>query len=270
MLKHRLIPCLFLRNGVLVQSRGFKRYQMLGNPVVAVDRYNQWGVDELIYIDITPGAYSGLNREDVASPSRNNILDIIRDVSKKCFMPLTFGGGVRTLKDIGDRLACGADKVTVNTAALDDPKFISEGAKEYGSQCIILSIDVKRAEDGSCRVVRSGKAMTDLDVIEWAKKAEGLGAGEIFLNSVDRDGSGQGYDLELVRTVARSVNVPVIACGGVGNWDHLVEGVRQGEASAVAAANIFSYKEQSIIEAKQYLIKSGLNFRPDGAGEGVK
>lgn len=264
MLKHRLIPCLFLRNGGLVQSRGFKRYQLLGNPVIAVDRYNQWGVDELIYIDITPGDYSGLQRDDVAAPHRTNILDIIHDVSKKCFMPLTFGGGIRVLDDIGKRLAKGADKVTVNSVAVDRPGFISDAAREFGSQCIILSIDAKLNADGKYVVMRGGKAATPLDPVEWAKRGEELGAGEIFLNSVDRDGSGLGYDVELIKCVSDAVNIPVIACGGVGQWQHLVEGIQAGGASAVAAANIFSYKEQSILEAKQYLVGAGLNFRADG------
>jgi cyclase len=264
MLKHRLIPCLFLRNGVLVQSRSFKRYQLLGNPIVAVDRYNQWGVDELVYIDMTPGAYAGIGRDDVAMHGKGNILDIIRDVSKKCFMPLTFGGGIRTLEDIGKRLSVGADKVTVNTVAVDNPQFIYESAKEFGSQCIILSIDAKLNDQGQHMVMKGGKTATDLEVVAWAKKGEELGAGEIFLNSVDRDGTAQGYDLELIKKVADSVNIPVIACGGVGNWEHMAEGITKGGASAVAAANIFSYKEQSILEAKTFLVQAGLNFRSEG------
>ncbi|MDZ4677669.1 MAG: imidazole glycerol phosphate synthase cyclase subunit [Oligoflexia bacterium] len=264
MLKHRMIPCLFLRNGVLVQSRSFKRYQLLGNPIVAVDRYNQWGVDELVYIDMTPGAYAGIGRDDVALHGRTNILDIIKDVSKKCFMPLTFGGGIRTLEDIGQRLSVGADKITVNTIAVDRPEFISESAKEFGSQCIILSIDAKLNEQGKHIVMRGGKTATELDVVEWAKKGEELGSGEIFLNSVDRDGTAQGYDIELIKKVSDAVNIPVIACGGVGNWGHLAEGITNGGASAVAAANIFSYKEQSILEAKKFLVDAGLNFRSEG------
>jgi len=264
MLKHRLIPCLFLRNGALVQSRGFKRYQMLGNPIVAVDRYNQWGVDELVYIDISPGEYTGLNREDVAIHARTNILDIIRDVSKKCFMPLTFGGGIRTLANIGERLSVGADKVTVNTAAVDRPAFISDAAREFGSQCIVLSIDAKKLEDGRYIVMKGGKTATELDVVAWAKQGVELGAGEIFLNSVDRDGTQQGYALDLIKQVTDAVTIPVIACGGVGTWEHMAEGITQGGASAVAAANIFSYKEQSILEAKKFLVAAGLNFRPEG------
>ena len=196
--------------------------------------------------------------------ARTNILDIIRDVSKKCFMPLTFGGGVRTLEDIGNRLSVGADKVTVNTAAVERPEFISEGAKEFGSQCIILSIDAKRTEAGGYTVMKGGKIATDLDVVKWACQGESMGAGEIFLNSVDRDGTLQGYDLGLIRKVTDAVNIPVIACGGVGTWQHLAEGVTQGGALAVAAANVFSYKEQSILEAKKFLVDAGLNFRSEG------
>lgn len=264
MVKNRLIPCLFLRKGMLVQSRGFKRYQLLGNPLVAVDRYNQWGVDELVYIDITPGIYNEQARDDVAIKQHGDILEIIRAVSKRCFMPLTFGGGVRTLDDIGSRLSNGADKVTVNTKAVEDPDFITAAAREFGAQCIILSLDCTRAADGTYKVVKGGRATTDLDAIVWAKRAEELGAGEIFLNSVDRDGTGKGYDLELVKAVSTAVKIPVIACGGVGEWRHLVEGITQGEASAVAAANVFSYKEQSIIEAKRYMVEAGLNVRKLG------
>ncbi len=264
MLKNRLIPCLFLRNGVLVQSRQFKRYQLIGNPIVSVDRYNQWGVDELIYIDITPGQYQGLQREDIAIHNMGSILDIIYKVSKKCFMPLTFGGGIRTLNDIEKRLSKGADKVTINTAAIDNPNFITESAKEFGSQCIILSIDAKLTPEKKYQVMKGGKIATDLIAAEWAKKGEELGAGEIFINSIDRDGSGLGYDIELIKSVTSQANIPVIACGGVGEWKHLSEGLTVGKADAVSAANIFCYKEQSILEAKRYLLDDGMNVRPEG------
>jgi cyclase len=229
-----------------------------------VDRYNQWGVDELIYIDISPGTYNQVTRADLATPFRDNILDIIKDVSKRCFMPLTFGGGIRTLDDIQARLSRGADKVTINTKAVEDPNFISQSAKQFGSQCIIVSIDAKRSGERTHIVYKGGREATSLNVVDWAKTCEELGAGEIFLNSIDCDGAFKGYDLELIKKVSEKVNIPVIACGGVGEWQHLVDGVNIGKASAVAAANAFSHKEQSLIDAKRFMYKAGVNVRKEG------
>lgn len=259
MLKKRLIPVLLLRNGVIVQSKGFKKYQSLGSPTAAVERLSSWASDELIYLDISNTPVYDLKRDDLNFPKFKSILDIIRLVASKCFMPLTFGGGIRTLDDIYHRLKSGADKVTLNTKAVDRPEFIEECSKEFGSQCIVVSIDARRLRD-KWIVYKGGRAPTDLLPDKWAKIAEEQGAGEVLLNSIDRDGSGMGYDVELIHAVSSSVSIPVIALGGVGNWQHFEEGLKTA-ASAVAAANIFHYTENSIYNAKKYLYDRGNNVR---------
>ena len=261
MTKLRMIPCLLLRNGRLVQSRGFSRYQVIGSPTAAAKRLNVWASDELVYLDISPDSNYDLRRNDLNYPNRGTFLDIIRDVAKGTFMPMTVGGGVRTIEDIRDRLAAGADKVTINSKAIDEPAFITDAAGVFGSQCVVVSIDAKQRPEGGWQVYRGGRTPSPLDAVAWAREAEQRGAGEIFLNSIDRDGMGTGYDLDLVRAVCEAVTIPVIACGGVGNWDHLAEGLRAG-ASAVAAANIFQYTEQSVLQAKRHLYDAGLDVRP--------
>jgi cyclase len=259
MLKNRLIPVLLLRNGVIVQSKGFKRYQSLGSPTAAVERLSSWASDELIYIDISPSPVYDLKRDDLNHPKFESIQEIIKLVASKCFMPLTFGGGIRTLEDIYRRLKAGADKVTLNSKALDHPEFIGECAREFGSQCIVISIDAKRFGD-KWVVYKGGKTPTDVLPTVWAKKVEECGAGEILLNSIDRDGSGSGYDVDLIHEVSASVSIPVIALGGVGAWQHFEEGLKT-KASAVAAANIFHYSENSIYNAKKHLYDNGYNVR---------
>lgn len=259
MLKKRLIPVLLLRNGVIVQSKGFKRYQSLGSPSAAVERLSSWASDELIYLDISPSPVYDLKRDDLNYPKFDSILEIIQLVASKCFMPLTFGGGIRTLDDIYRRLKAGADKVTLNTKAIDHPEFIGDCAREFGSQCIVISIDTRR--DGEKWVVyKGGRTPTDMLPAVWARKAEEQGAGEILLNSIDRDGTGTGYDVELINEVSDAVSIPVIVLGGVGNWQHFEDGLKT-KASAVAAANIFHYSENSIYEAKKYLYERGYNVR---------
>lgn len=262
MLKIRLIPVLLLRNGILVQSRQFRRYQPLGNPVTIVHRLNVWTADELIYLDISPPAPSESEELQGFNQKSIDILQIIKIVSEAAFMPLTFGGKIRTIDDIRQRLAAGADKVTLNTRAIEDPDFISKSAKIFGSQCIVVSIDVKINENGNYEVMTErGRVSIGMDPVMWAKEVESRGAGEIFLNSIDRDGTGKGYDLNLIRQVSDAVSIPVIACGGVGKWEHFAEGILYGHASAVAAANIFHYTEQSVWNAKKYLYEKGLNVR---------
>ncbi len=262
MLKKRLIPCLFLKNGFLVRSELFKHHQLLGNAIHQVDRFNAWDVDELIYIDISDDDNYNIGREDLKMKGENNVLDILESVSKSCFMPLTFGGRIKSIDDIRQRLKRGADKITLNTKAIEEPLFISEAARIFGSQCIIVSIDVVRHECGSCEVVydharkHSGKSP-----VEWALEAERLGAGEIFLNSVDRDGTGKGYDIDLVRSVAQTVSIPVIACGGVGQFKHFGQGIIEGKADAVAAGNIFHFTELSARQARKQLIRMGVDVR---------
>jgi len=265
MLKNRLIPVLFLKHGWLVRSEQFRYHQNLGNPLTQVGRYNTWNVDELIYIDITPDDHYDILRDDLGGVGYENprdILDIIRLVSKECFMPLTFGGKIRTLEDIRRRLALGADKVTINTQALADPSFITAAAEEFGSQAIIVSIDVLKNDDGTYEVyTQLGQEPTGRTPATWAKEVEERGAGEIFLNSIDRDGMANGYDLDLIRRVVDNTHIPVIACGGVGKHQDFARGIIEGGASAVAAGNIFHFKEMSYPLAKKDLKKVGLNVR---------
>ncbi len=263
MLKNRLIAVLYLKNGFLVRSEGFDLHQRLGNPVAQVTRYNAWDVDELIYIDISRKRDYDLNRDDLGGvENARSIEEIIPIVAKKCFMPLTFGGWIRTLDDISLRMSLGADKVTINTQALADPEFITAAAQRFGSQAIVVSIDALCHEDGRHEVFSGwGKEATGRRPEEWAMEAEERGAGEIFINSIDRDGSAKGYDLELIRKVTEVTGIPVIACGGVGRHAHFKEGLEQGGASAVAAGNIFNFKEMSYVLAKRYLRKDGLNVR---------
>jgi cyclase len=262
MLKKRLIPCLFLKNGFLVRSEQFKQHQLLGNAVHQVERFNAWQVDELIYIDITEDDVYDTRRDDTKFKSEGNILNILEAVSKTCFMPLTFGGRIRTVQDIHDRLSRGADKITINTKAIEDPGFITESSKIFGSQCIIVSIDLKELDNGNYEVYYNhGKTPTGLNPVEWAREVERLGAGEIFLNSIDRDGMAEGYDLEIIKEVAEAVKIPVIACGGVGQFKHLAEGIQHGKADAVSAGNIFHFTELSTKRARKELVKAGVDVR---------
>lgn len=262
MLKNRLIPVVLLRNGVVVQSKGFRRYQILGNPFTVVQRLSDWAADELIYLDISKEPNYDLKRDDLNFPNRKTILEILKDVSQKCFMPLTFGGGIRTIEDAAVRLSSGADKVAINTQALLHPDFISDLAREFGSQCIVVSIDAFKKSENDWEVYREGRKIpTGKSPTEWAVEVEQCGAGEIFINSIDRDGMGCGYDHDLVNRVSKAVNIPVIACGGVGSWQHLADGLKQAGASAVSAANIFHYSENSVYKAKKFLFDQGLNVR---------
>ena len=264
MLKTRLIPVLLLKNGLIVRSEGFTYHQIIGDATTQLERYNSWGVDELIYLDISREEVYDVRREDakIKTQGRATILEIITVVSKSCFMPLTFGGRIRTLEDIRGRLERGADKVTLNTGAVEDPGFITEAANTFGNQCIVVSIDVKRAPDGRDKVfTHGGRRETDHDPVAWARAAEARGAGEILLNSIDRDGTATGYDLELIQRVADAVQIPVIACGGVGQPSHFAEGAFTGRASALAAANIFHFTELSYKRAKRHLAKAGLDVR---------
>lgn len=262
MKKNRVIPVLLLRNGWLVQSKQFKRYQNLGNPISAVKRLSEWGSDELIYLDISSGDTHDMRRDDLGHPNRNSVFEIIEDVSKAAFMPITVGGRIRSLQDIEKRLALGADKIAINTIALDQPQFIEQAAKEFGAQCVVVSIDVK-LNDGMHKVMRAGaREVTAHTALAWARQVEQLGAGEILLNSVDRDGMKNGYDLDLLGQISTDIKIPIIACGGVGEWEHFAQALQQTGVDAVAAANIFHYSDQSVYLAKKYLFEKGLNVRP--------
>jgi len=251
MLKTRLIPCLVLKGNMLVQSIGFKRYLPIGRPEIAIEYFMNWDVDEIILLDITA------TRE-----GRKPNLELIKFLSKKCFLPFAVGGGIRSIDDVRDVLKAGADKVSINTSAVTNPELIKESAKAFGSQAIVVSMDVKMNTSNKYEIfIDSGRKATDLEPAEFAKKMESLGAGEIFLNSIDRDGMKNGYDLEMVRNVSDAVNIPIIACGGVGRMEHFVEGAIKGHASAVSAANIFQHIEQSTIIAKAILKKYGVDVR---------
>ncbi|MBU1040852.1 MAG: imidazole glycerol phosphate synthase cyclase subunit [Proteobacteria bacterium] len=264
MLKHRLIPVLFLKDGFLVRSESFTVHQNIGNPVAQVERYNSWNVDELIYIDISEVNVYSAKRCDMgnAQDLPANVSELVSIVARRCFMPLSFGGGIRTLEEIRARLSLGADKVTLNTLAVEDPEFITAAAHRFGSQAIIVSIDVKRHDDDSLEVYSDrGTRATGLSPDVWAQEAERRGAGEILLNSITRDGKAAGYDLDLVRRVVTATGIPVIACGGAGSYSDFAEAVTRGGASAAAAGNIFHFKELAYPLAKKHLKSAGLNFR---------
>jgi imidazoleglycerol phosphate synthase cyclase subunit len=264
MTRPRLIPVLLLKHGVIVRSQLFEVHQVIGNPMSTVERYSQWNVDELVLLDISRGEKGhDLRRDDLHQQyPGDTAIDVLRAVAKVCFMPLTFGGRIRALEDIAVRLAAGADKVTLNTAALADPGFVERAARRFGAQCIVVSIDARRHADGRYEVFADGgRQPTRRTPADWAREAERLGAGEILLNSIDRDGSGAGYDLDLVRSVTRAVSVPVVACGGAGRYDHFPEAIRSG-AAAAAAANIFHFFELSYPHAKRACLDAGVPMRP--------
>ena len=264
MKKNRLIPVLLLKNGWLVQSKGFNRYQNLGNPTTAVKRISEWGSDELIYLDISKDDEYDIRRNDQNYPNRQSFLEIIEDVSKVTFMPITIGGKINSLEDIEKRLKQGADKISLNTEAIIHPNFISIAAKEFGSQCIVISIDAKKNKENYYVYNNKLSSLSRIKVLEFSKIIEDMGAGEILLNSVDQDGMGRGYDLNLIKLVSNSVKIPVIACGGVGDWPHFQEAFEETKTDAVAAANIFHYRDQSVYLAKKYLYENNSNVRkPD-------
>jgi len=254
MLTARIIPCLDVKDGRVVKGINFVSLRDAGDPVEQARVYDQAGADELCFLDIA-----------ASHEKRDIMLDVVRQTAEVCFMPLTVGGGVRSTDDIRTLLLAGADKVAINTAAVEDPDFVRAGAEKFGSQCIVVAVDAKRNAAGGFEVfTHGGRAPTGLDALDWVKRLAALGAGEILLTSMDRDGTRQGYDLELTRAVADSLTIPVIASGGVGVLDHLVEGIRDGHASAVLAASIFHFGEHTIAEAKAHMAAAGVPVRPAG------
>ena len=252
MLKARIIPCLDVKDGRVVKGVQFVDLVDAGDPVEQARVYDQAGADELCFLDITA------SHED-----RRTIFDVVSRTAEQCFMPLTVGGGVRTLADIRELLLAGADKVSINTAAVQRPEFVAEAAEKFGVQCIVVAVDAKATQPGRWEVfTHGGRRPTGIDVVEWARRMVDLGAGELLLTSMDRDGTGQGFDLGLTRAVSDAVTVPVIASGGVGTLDHLVEGIRDGHASAVLAASIFHFGTYTIAEAKACLAQAGIPVRP--------
>ncbi len=262
MKKRRLIPVLLLKNGWLVQSKGFKQHQNLGNPVTAVRRLSEWASDELIYLDISRDDSYDLKRDDQGYPNRQTIFEIIEDVSKVAFMPITVGGRIRKLEDIERRLSVGADKVAFNTQAIECPDFVSEAARRFGSQCIVISVDVKLIDGKYIVFTHGGQTETRWVAEDWVHVLEQQGAGEILINSMDRDGRRTGYDISLLNLVSERVKIPVIALGGVGDWSHFAEALLQTKVDAVAAANIFHFVDQSVYLAKKHLYEQGLLVRP--------
>ena len=251
MLAKRIIPCLDVTGGRVVKGVNFVELRDAGDPVEIAARYNEQGADELTFLDIT-----------ATSDGRDLILHIIEAVASQVFIPLTVGGGVRTVEDVRRLLNAGADKVSMNTAAVNDPRLVADASAKVGSQCIVVAIDAKQTSPGKWEVfTHGGRKNAGLDAIEWARNVTELGAGEILLTSMDRDGTRNGFDLELTRRVAEAVVVPVIASGGVGNLQHLADGVQQGKADAVLAASIFHYGEYTVRQAKEYMKSRGIEVR---------
>ena len=250
MLKNRIIPCLDVKNGRVVKGINFVDLKDAGDPVEQARIYSDNGADEICFLDIT-----------ASNENRDTIYEVVKETSKRCFVPLTVGGGVRSVADINKLLNCGADKVSINTAAVQNPNVVIDSSKKFGSQCIVVAIDAKKNDKSWEIFTHGGRNSTGIDAIEFAILMEKNGAGEILVTSMDRDGTQKGYDIDLMSSISSSVNIPVIASGGVGNLDHLAEGIKTGKASAVLAASIFHYGKYSIKEAKEYLDSKGIPVR---------
>ncbi|MBU0628947.1 MAG: imidazole glycerol phosphate synthase subunit HisF [Nanoarchaeota archaeon] len=253
MLAKRIIPCMDVRDGRVVKGINFVNIKDAGDPVELAEEYNKQGADELVFLDIT-----------ASSDKRDTMVNVVSEVAKKVFIPFTVGGGIRSVEDMRKILNAGADKISVNTAAVENPSLINEGALKFGSQCIVLAIDAKKnpkMKNGFEVYTYGGRKPTGIDAISWAKKGEKLGAGEILLTSMDRDGTKKGFDLELTKKISGSVNIPVIASGGVGNLEHFVEAFTKGKADAALAASIFHYKEYTVKDIKDYCRKEKVVVR---------
>ncbi len=249
MLKNRIIPCLDVKKGRVVKGINFVDLKDAGDPVEQAKIYSDGGADEICFLDIT-----------ASNENRDTIYDVVDKTSKKCFVPLTVGGGVRSVEDINKLLNCGADKVSINTAAVQSAKVVADSSRKFGSQCIVVAIDAKRNDAGWEIFTHGGRNPTGINALEFAVKMEKCGAGELLVTSMDKDGTQSGYDIELMQKISSAVNIPVIASGGVGTLDHLVEGIKSG-ASAVLAASIFHYGTYSVNEAKQYLASKDIPVR---------
>ena len=248
----RIIPCLDVNNGRVVKGVNFVNLTDAGDPVAVAAAYDKAGADEVVFLDIT-----------ASSDGRKTVVDMVRNVAKEVFIPFTVGGGIRTVEDFKEILREGADKVSVNSAAIKRPELIKEAADIFGSQCVVVAIDAKRREpfDGWNIYLNGGRVDTGIDAVEWAKKAESLGAGEILLTSMDCDGTKNGYDIKLTRTISEAVSIPVIASGGAGKLEHFKDAVTEGKADAVLAASLFHFKELEIKEVKEYLREEGISVR---------
>ena len=252
MTKIRIIPCLDVDNGRVVKGINFVNLVDAGDPVKQAKFYSENGADEITFLDIT-----------ATHEKRFAMVDIIERTANECLVPLTVGGGIRGVDDMKNFLSVGADKVSVNSSAIKEPKIITEGAMKFGNQCIVVAIDAKKIKNSWKVFINGGRVETGIDAIQWAKKVEKLGAGEILLTSMDRDGTKKGFDLELTKKISSSVGIPVIASGGIGKIDHFVDGVVKGGASALLAASVFHFGEFGISEVKKHLISKGINVRMD-------
>ena len=256
MLAKRVIPCLDVHDGQVTRGVQFGKAEAgelrnVGDPVELALAYNDQGADEMVFFDITATAHE-----------RKTIVDVIERAGDQCFMPLTVGGGIRTLEDMSTMLKAGADKVSINSSAINNPQLIGEGAEKFGSQCIVVSIDAKKTGEEEWRVfTHGGRKEAGLDAVEWAKEAVELGAGEIVLNSIDADGTKAGYDIEITRRISENIGVPVVASGGAGNLDHMVDVLKEGKADAVLAASIFHFGEYTVGEVKEHLSKADIPVR---------
>ena len=250
MLKNRIIPCLDVKNGRVVKGINFVDLKDAGDPVEQAKIYSEGGADEICFLDIT-----------ASNENRSTIYEVVKKTSEKCFVPLTVGGGVRSIEDINKLLKCGADKVSINTAAVQNTKIVMESSSKFGSQCIVVAIDAKRKGDSWEIFTHGGRKKTGINAIKFAKQMEEYGAGELLVTSMDRDGTQKGYDIDLIKEISEMVGIPIIASGGVGNLDHLAEGITKGKANAVLAASIFHYGKYSLKEAKQYLDSKGIPVR---------
>lgn len=252
MLKKRLIAVILIRDGRVVQSVKFKHTNVIHYDAIhAIESFNRWAIDEIVVLNVSK-----------SNSSKDDFAETIKSISKECFVPLTVGGWVDSVEYAGKLLSSGGDKLTINTHAVNNPKFITELSKKFGSQCVVVSVDSKQNEFGEEKVViNRGSEFTALDTLKWIKNCEELGAGELFLNSVDHDGNRKGYNISLIKNAVDLITIPVIAMGGVLTWEHFIEGVKKTDASAVAAANIFHYTEHSTKKAKKALLNEKLNFR---------
>jgi cyclase len=250
MLKNRIIPCLDVKNGRVVKGINFMGLKDAGDPVEQAKIYSDGGADEICFLDIT-----------ASNENRNTIYDVVEKTAKKCFVPLTVGGGVRSVEDIKKLLNCGADKVSINTAAVKNPNIIKDSSKKFGSQCIVVAIDAKKKGNSWEIFTHGGQNNSGIKALDFAKQMQDYGAGELLVTSMDKDGTQVGFDISLILEISSNINIPIIASGGVGNLDHLVEGIKLGKASAVLAASIFHYGKYSIKEAKEYLASNNIPVR---------
>ena len=261
MLKVRLIPVLYIKNGLIVRSEDFSYHQNIGNIINEAKRYNEWNVDELIYIDISRDKIYDMRRDDHKIKSAETIEEIIKEISKVCFMPLSFGGGIRSMEDIDLRIRNGADKITMNAAVIENPQLIRDASEKYGAQCVVISVDYRMVENKPIVFSQFGQQNTGIGLIDWIKECEQLGAGEIFMNAIERDGKACGYDIATIGEAVSSTTLPIVACGGAGDMYDFVDLASETKVSGIAAGNWFHFVERSYPRAKQTLKKNNINVR---------